>query len=811
MAQNSNPWQEQNWDEVARLLEGALALAPEQREQFLRENTTDEEIRQEAESLLKASAEGEFLEQRVEVPEELLADPYVGRMVGNCQLVRKLGEGGMGLVYEGVRQLQGSAGAVEQRVAVKFWKQGRFNPQQMQQEAALLARLEHPGIARLLDTGQTEDRQPYLVMELVEGETLLAYAAGRSQEEKLRLMEQICAAVGAAHRALIVHRDLKPSNILVTSEGRSKLIDFGIGKAMEEEGQATEARLTPRYASPEQLRGANITTATDLYSLGVILYELLSGGHPYATGTQGARSSSEILQAMEIGPPPRPEGMPKDLAAVALRAMALRPDERYATAEALAEELRRFRRGEPVMILQEDWLYRGQKFAARRRWPLLFATAALLLVGFAFGRAYWEARKAAQRFEQVRGLARALLFEIHDEVQKVPGTLESRKLILQYGLAYLDQLAADASMDERLQQDLAESYARVGAMQGTLVRERENFGQFRDAAKSHQKALDLLQDLYARQPHNRELRLAVATQAENTAVSCANFDDACEQRNGDLALRLFAEEAAAQPKDMKAQARYLTARISKQNQVITEGRLTEARQELRQVAERFVTLVGEHPEDIWLQRNAAYAYKRLGALEGKLENYRVGEEWYRRAMAIHERLKEPLGVSTCLVDIAWIHGQEKNLTAALENLTAAAELRRELAKGRTNDYSSNSALASALSRRAGVLSAMQQYGRALQDAEEAVGIMRPFLPRASQNKTIAGLYGNAVEEKGHALWALGRKEAARGLYRELVQTSNTDLLRNIDAQSITRMRQRLHLPPLPEPAKPSPSANLASR
>jgi len=773
------------WDEVAGLLERALDIDPEVRVAFLKENTNDAEVLAEVLGLLEAGG-GEFLEDPVLVDASLVLDPLLGSLAGNCRLVRLLGEGGTGSVYEAVRTL--ALTGAEQRVAVKIWHRRGVPMQEVRREAAMLARVDHPGIARLLDTGELASGQPYLVLELVEGVGLVEYARAKPEVERLRLISGICQAVEAAHRALIAHRDIKPSNILVTSEGAPKLIDFGISKSMEDETRTMDTKLTPRYASPEQLRGEAITTATDIYSLGVVMYEILTGRNPFE-GKSGPELASAICQ--EIVPTPK---LPRDLASIVLKAMARKPEERYGSALAVHEDLMRYRRREAVTAVEAGMVYRTRKFLIRNRFALVIGSVTVALLVAGFGQAYWEAQQAARRFEQVRGLARSLLFEIHDEVSKVPGTLESRKLILTRALEYLDQLAGDQSADALLQKDVAASYIKVGTVQGTMVRSDESLGRYGDARVSFGKAVAILERLYARSPKDRDLRLDLARSIDRGADACARLEDLkCSVEGYRRVLGLYELDARENPTDVLAQARWLTSRIQQMDPQLAKEDFKIVREEFHRVAVAFEAL-GKEPK---IGRYQAYSYKRLGAVEGKLGNYDTAVSWYSKGQEIHRTQKDSMGESTCEVDIAWVRTKQKNYPKALESLDRALGIRRELVKGRREDQQSKLSLASALQRKADLMLGLKKWREGKELIDEGLQLLLNMKLDGKQNPMAARTVRILRLLDGDALWGLNRRPEARIAYQKALDGPPV-----INAEGVERARNRSSLSSLPGPAKP---------
>jgi eukaryotic-like serine/threonine-protein kinase len=447
---------------------------------------------------------------------------FTGRRLGPYELRDAIGAGGMGEVYRASR----ADAEYQQQVAIKLVRAGldiAYISARLRAERQILATLEHPNIARLLDGGTTPDGIPYLVMELVDGVPIDRYCEERRLDVagRLKLFIDVCSAVQYAHRRMVIHRDLKPRNILVTREGVPKLLDFGVAKILDpgapsNSSDATlnaQRLLTPGYASPEQLSGELITSASDVYSLGVILYELLAGVHPYA-GTR--QEPLEILRAQLEAEPPKPSRMTRrrlgaDLDNIVLMALRKEPERRYATVEQFAEDIRHHLQHKPVLACGDTFSYRASVFIARHK----FAVGAALIAGLSLVGGiivtWHEARlaeahrvRAEQRFDEVRKLANSLIFDIHDSIRYLPGASESRRLLANTAARYLDSLSHDAAHDPALQRELAAAYERLGDVQG---QPREvNEGDYVGAMQSYQRALALRLAALAAEPHNIDAR-----------------------------------------------------------------------------------------------------------------------------------------------------------------------------------------------------------------------------------------------------------------------------------------------------------------
>jgi serine/threonine-protein kinase len=410
----------ERWNDIKTLLDEALEVPPEERDAFLATIAgSDAELVREVKALLALETQlGSFIERPLmRLGANGGAAERAGERLGPYRLVREIGHGGMGTVYLAER----ADDEFDQRVAVKILKRGLDTDEVVRRfrtERQILAGLDHPNIARLLDGGSTGDGLPYLVMEHVEGRPIDVYCReeGLGLEERLDLFLAVCSAVELAHRNLVVHRDLKPTNILVTAGGVPKLLDFGIAKLLDPqdaEGMMTVAGwrfLTPEYASPEQVSGAPVTTATDVYSLGVVLYQILADRRPYELAERSVAGLAQVLSAGDpprpgaVAPAPRAARLAGDLDNIVLKAMRREPERRYGTVEQLADDLRRHLRGMPVRAVPDTVGYRVGKFVRRHRWGVAAAAAFVSLL-LAFGAVslvlMQQARTEARRTEAV--------------------------------------------------------------------------------------------------------------------------------------------------------------------------------------------------------------------------------------------------------------------------------------------------------------------------------------------------------------------------------------------------------------------------
>ena len=404
------------------LFEAAVDLPRPERDALLHERCDGEaELRSEVEALLEADAWTDSLDgQPFAIPQDVFDDAaeeqFAGRHFGPYELVREIGRGGLGSVYLAMR----SDGEYRKEVALKLIRRGFDTDdilRRFRTERQILAQLDHPNIARLIDGGTTDEGLPYFVMEYVKGEPISAYCDLHRLgiDRRLDLFRRVCSAVTYAHQNLVIHRDLKPSNILVTAEGEPKLLDFGIAKLLsaDDEPMLTQTApgvraMTPEYASPEQVKGERITTASDVYSLGVLLYQLLTGQKPYRLTTHTA---DELSRAVTSQQPERPSTALTrgdkskievrnskivfgDLDNIVLMAMRKEPHRRYASVAALAEDIRRYRDGLPVLARKDTLLYRSDKFIRRHKLGVAAAAVVMLSLVAGIAIAVTQARRA---------------------------------------------------------------------------------------------------------------------------------------------------------------------------------------------------------------------------------------------------------------------------------------------------------------------------------------------------------------------------------------------------------------------------------
>jgi serine/threonine protein kinase/tetratricopeptide (TPR) repeat protein len=616
-----------------------------------------------------------------------------GGRLGPYRLIREIGQGGMGTVYLGVRDDD----AFQKRVAIKVLKRGMDTEsivRRFRHERQILASLEHPFIASLLDGGSTPDGRPYFAMEYVEGQPIVAYCdrKGLDTAARLGLFRDVCSAVQYAHQNLIVHRDIKPANVLVMAEGTPKLLDFGIAKLLNPElaGQTLAPTapglqlMTPEYASPEQVRGEPVTTASDVYSLGVLLYELLAGRLPYRLTSRAPADIVRIVCEAEPVPPstaitsldPHPAGdalpagdarhdsepasrtnrrltvdvdrlrrqLAGDLDTIVLKALSKEPPRRYASVDQFSEDVRRHLEGLPVIARKDTWGYRATKFVRRNRVVVaaVAATFAALVAGVVG--TTWQARaarieraRAEQRFGDVRQLAHAFLFDFHDSIADLEGSTPARKLIVTKGLEYLDRLARDAGDRVDLRREIAAAYIKVGDVQGRPF--NPNLGDTAGALDSYRKAATLYESIGGAAAPDEALRREVALAYMRLSdVLTASGDTAASLSYAQKSLAIE-RDVSSDASDPPAARRALAASHTRVGDMLgATGDVTGALEHRRTAVAIMQSVIAAAPDDVASIRQLGVTYQKLGNTLGNPNTPNVGDQ--AGALAALERSSE---------------------------------------------------------------------------------------------------------------------------------------------------------------------------
>jgi serine/threonine protein kinase len=675
----------ERWQQVKDLLHSVLDQPAAEQAAFLNHAAgRDDSLRLEVESLLEFQEGNEnFIEtSALEITARSVGaeaqDEMAGAQIGPFKVEREIGRGGMGAVY----LAQQNDNHYQRQVAIKIIKRGMDSDEivrRFRNERQILANLTHQNIAALYSGGTTDASLPFFVMEYVEGKPINEYCAAQdlSIEERLKLFRTVCSAISYAHQNLVIHRDLKPSNILVTGDGKPKLLDFGIAKLLKADDEAalTETMLrvmTPEYASPEQARGERMTTASDVYSLGVVLYELLTGQRPFRLKNH---LPHEIAQIISERAPERPstaisrvEAMPEGAAAITttlptvkspgelaklrrslrgdldnivLMAMRKDPARRYQSVEQFSEDIRRHLEKLPVCARKDTFDYRASKFILRNRLGVAAAAAVILVLMAGISTTRWEARRAQRRFNDVRVLANSFLFEFHDAIENLPGSTPARELVVKRALEYLNSLAQEAGNDPGLQRELAAAYFKVGDVQGRP--NYANLGNFSGALESHRKSLALRQTLASAGPQDAAQQLELAESYDRVGEILAQSGDLGEALNSfRKGLAINERLAVAAPGDEKFLSELAllyrhTADVLGFPPLPNLGDPKGAMENYQKSLALYETLFASHPANPQNELQLASSHQRLGDLLVDLGDLPAALDRMNQALVIFNR------------------------------------------------------------------------------------------------------------------------------------------------------------------------------
>lgn len=646
----------ERWTRVGEIFDAALREPPDRRAVFLQDACGgDRELEADVRSLLASHDEaGAFLEpgdgSRFVSGAAFPKMPEAGQTIGSWRVVRSLGEGGMGVVYLVERESE----QFHQRGALKLIRHGLATDEMVRRfrrERQILATLDHPNIARLLDGGTTSEGLPWLVMEYVDGVPLYEWCSAHAPalRDRLGIFLTLCGSVEAAHRRLILHRDLKPANVLVTPEGAPRLLDFGVAKIFSADGVAPEtelttlqAPLTPEYASPEQLRGHEVSTSSDVYSLGVLLYELMTGERPYPTRAEGAAElvrtvlerdpvrPSTAVSTGRMGAPrePRTRALPEppaggsaalgralsgDLDNIVLKALSKETTRRYGSVEELATDLRRYLMGRPVEARPSTWSYRASKFVRRNRAAVVMGTVTLLAIfaGAAFSlRNAAEARRertvAERRLRDVTVMANTVLWDVNEALAAQPGTTPLREKVVDMATRYLNGIAAEGVQDTALVRTLADAFDKLGTVQGYAW--TANVGRSEEGYRSLKKAYELRESLVRRNPTHEEYMLDLAS----SAAKLCNHDREHGKTEEAAVMSRRALELMTRLREMRPETRRYRINVPRLHHndgltLIEAGRVDEGIAQIRRGLAEFADLAAWEPKDPAHRRALAQA------------------------------------------------------------------------------------------------------------------------------------------------------------------------------------------------------------
>jgi tetratricopeptide (TPR) repeat protein len=757
------------WHEIEEVLAAALAMDEDQQTDYLtRVFAGQPQVRAEVQALLSVRQQAHAAFDRTPATNwvAIAAAPAAraGQALGPYQVIEKIGTGGMGEVYLAER----NDAQFDRRVAIKMVAASIASAEVLARfhtERQILAKLDHPNIARLLDAGITEAGQPFYIMEYVDGVPLLDFCRKRvlSVPERLQLFRVICSAIHFAHQNLIVHRDLKPSNILVTTNGVPKLLDFGIAKILGPSPDPSAPvtlpnvqPMTPEYASPEQLRGGVITTASDVYSLGALQYELLSGNRPFSfEGLTLEQAASLVTGAA----PPKPSGaggvgrheLEGDLDAIILKALRSDPRERYVSAEDLSVDIGRYLDGLPVLARRGTLHYVARKFIARHLTAVAVAFTAVVLLAAGGVTLVHTARiaeaeraKAQERFDQVRKLANSLLFELHDGVAALPGSNSVRKQLVARALEYLDTLAKTSSGDPVLQLNLAQSYERLGSVQGHIS--EMNLGDPEGALASYSRGIEILQHVPSAARERTDILRELATLhilRRDVYRDMRKFRE--RDREYKEAIAIVGPLAERFPNDAAILTLDSTVFFGQ-----AKGRAAEDPEEARQLFLRSLAidnkLLQAHPYNPIYQRGVALDYKYLSSVD---PSHQLALDHLRQAQALDEKrlaarpdnAQARLDLSFDLSETAAHLEQTGELSRALELSWQVQSIRNNLAIADPNDaqlrlrvITAGKAVAGILAKMDKLEAALAEYRAAATRAEAAIAAV----PADARNREVLG-------------------------------------------------------------------------
>jgi non-specific serine/threonine protein kinase/serine/threonine-protein kinase len=661
------------WPKIEALLQAALELPPAERRGFVEEQSRNApDVRREVESLLayEERTDGFLGAPALAFSADFFDDEdstsaRAGETVGNYRIIREVGHGGMGAVFLAER----ADGEFHQQVALKVVRRTFADSElarRFRRERQILASLNHPNIARLLDGGVSAEGEPFFAMEYVEGVRIDDYCATKNlpTEERLKLFLGVCQGVSYAHQHLVVHRDIKPSNILVTSEHTPKLLDFGIAKLLDaehhdEHTQTAFRAFTPVYASPEQISGASVTTASDVYSLGVLLQDMLGGAdaasanvqfppEAWRSQTPGPKTSmTSVATAAENGSKREHRQrrfMSAELGNIIAMARREEAARRYASVAQFAEDVQSYLDGRPTRAQKDSLTYRVGKFIRRNKLTVGAVAIVALALVIGLAAALWQAGvarrqrdRAERRFNDVRQLSNALLTDIAPRLEHLQGATEARRVLVNQSLKYLDSLAAESGDDPQLQSELASAYEKVGDLLG--MPRRANLGDFNGALASYEKARRIRLTLLGATPNDFQLRQSLAANLGSIAyirwwlsdVSGALIDS-------EKAIGIYNALLDEKPEAMNLQLAAAEVRIDRADMFYFNDQIAETYPPLQRAIAALETLRrtnAEHVETLQLLARG----QTILALTLRFDNrLKEGEVELAKAFAISEAL-----------------------------------------------------------------------------------------------------------------------------------------------------------------------------
>jgi eukaryotic-like serine/threonine-protein kinase len=832
------------WQEIKHIFLTANDMPEQKRADYL--SGCDEHVRIKVEKLLKAdkNAKNFIVEPAVidtGLVEENEHDPFIDGNIDGYKIIREIGHGGMGTVYLARR----SDESFDKTVALKLVKRGMDTNAVLKRffvERSILAHLEHPNIAGLIDGGTTHDGLPYFVMEYVDGMPVTKYCDSRASSinERLELFQKVCAAVSYAHANLVVHRDVKPSNILVTHDGTPKLLDFGIAKLLHPdwsldtaEATATMFRiLTPEYASPEQIRGLPITTASDVYSLGIVLYELLCGERPFKIDSRLPDDAAQIVLTAE---PVKPSsvvshsnaergvrnaelgtnknakknttddefGIPHsalrnphsairnlkgDLDNIVLKAIRKEPERRYATVQEFSEDIRRHLAGLPVTATADTKIYRLTKFAKRHSAGVAAGCLIVLMLITATAITGWQAvaarrerDRAEQRFNQVRKLANTVLFDYHDGIAKLPGSTALRERMVKDALEYLDNLSQETGNNPELLKELSVAYRKVGDIQGDPY--AASLGKSSEALESYQKALEIQERLLQMDQSDVDMQLQYGKTMFRIAdcyLSRGNYGEALNSfRAAQLAYQTVSSSQPQDPLWKTTLARLYSRSSSLQ---FIQGEQSEASKDFQMAQKYNEEAIAMAPEDSSVLVSCAQIYSAIGNNLGNPDFNDLGKtdealEILQKSLSIRRKVaeREPNNsaykneLGVSLKDIGDIYLAQGNIIKAVENYEQSLMIHQAIADNDEKDALAQATVAYDLNKLGIAQLANGKKENALKRHEQSVAILEKIYLSDKENLMVTHTLALSLEGYANALKASKDFQKALQTYQRSLQ------------------------------------------
>jgi serine/threonine protein kinase len=776
----------ERWRRIEEIFQSALDTPEEQR--AARVETLcggDADLRLEVESLLARDDQDRDVDESPVISgiiegtaaslfdDEAPPDAMVGAELGNYRIIREIGRGGMGAVYLAVRADR----TFEKQVAIKLVKRGTDTDAILQRfwyERRILAALEHPYIARLVDGGTSPDGRPYFVMEYIDGRPLDAYVRAHDLTilQRCELFRKICEAVSYAHRNLIIHRDLKPANILVTADGTPKLLDFGIARLLSiDAGQHTIAgppsvhALTPDFASPEQMRGEAVTTATDVYTLGATLSSIL----------------------------PFEDPVPPDLLTIVGKAMRDEIDQRYASVADLSEDVRRYLSGLPILAREQTFAYQVGKFVRRHRGGVAIFLAASLLVLCGVAAIVWEShradiqrREAEQRLSQAVDMADRNLKEVNDSIASLPGTTEARRRLVRSTLDYLDLLSKDSGENPRVLSAMATAYVRVGEVLGNP--DFPNLGDLDGALATYRKAIGVIHRLLDAAPRDlRVLNLASVAHegAGNVLIPLGQHGEAHEEYR--RAIELADRALALDPDDANLQYQSLDAHYAL-DMSLYSPQPAVAEQDANHQLPLALKLASAHPDDLEKVNKLSEFYALLGTTAGRQNRLREALDRFRKAAEVREAIYQKNPRNTRIqrsLMIGYGHvgdvlgspftGCLGDYRGALEYYGKAAAIAEEMRGADPSDRRAGFDVAMIWTRIGATTQASGDARQSNLELDRAIAQFESLMAASPGNASYAYGAALAYEYRGRNLWLLGDRISALSWYRKSLSLVNRQL------------------------------------